>query len=152
VSFEVGEVFSVDRSLNLLVIDDDAGEVSLLRTLLAEMRLSHKCYHCSTGAEALDYLHRKSPFEDAPRPHLILLDLDMPGMGGCEVLSRIKSDTETRSIPVVMLSSSLSNENVEACYMAHANAYIRKPTDLAGNVAMLRHLDQFWKYCELVLA
>jgi CheY-like chemotaxis protein len=122
----------------------------MLRTLLREMGLSYKCHHCSSGAQALDYLHRRPPFQNAVRPHLILLDLNMPGMDGCEVLRQVKSDSQTRSIPVVMLSTSRSREDVAACYTAHANAYMRKPTDLAGNVAMLQHLDQFWKDCELL--
>ncbi len=138
------------RSFDLLIVDDDAAQVLLLGLLLQDMDLSHRCHHCSSGAETLDFLHRKPPFEQAPRPHLILLDLNMPGMNGCEVLRRVKSDPELRSIPVVMLTTSRSLEDVHACYSAHANAYIKKPTDLASNVAMLRHLDQFWTDCELV--
>jgi len=138
------------RSFDLLIVDDDAAQVLLLGLLLQELDLSHRYHHCSSGAETLDFLHRRPPFEQAPRPHLILLDLNMPGMDGCEVLRRVKSDPELRSIPVVMLSTSRSLEDVHACYDAHANAYIKKPTDLDSNVAMLRHLDQFWTDCELV--
>jgi|tagenome__1003787_1003787.scaffolds.fasta_scaffold20348797_1 CheY-like chemotaxis protein len=138
------------RTFDLLAVDDDAAQVLLLGVLLQEMDLSHRYHHCSSGAEALDFLHRRPPFENAPRPHLILLDLNMPGMSGCEVLRHVKSDPELRSIPVVMLSTSRSLDDVQACYTSHANAYIRKPTDLAGNLAMLRHLDQFWTDCEFV--
>lgn len=138
------------RSFDLLIVDDDVSQGSLVRTLLQEMGLSHRCHHCSSGSEALDFLDRRAPFQNAPRPHLILLDVNLPGMDGCEVLERIKSNPQLRSIPVVMLSTSRSLRDIDACYNAHANAYIRKPTDLAGNVAVLRHLDQFWNDCELV--
>lgn len=140
---------SMERSFDLLIVDDDVSQASMLRTLLRDIGLTHRCHHCCSGEEALQYLHRESPFENACRPHLILLDLNMPGIDGCEVLKRIKSDPHTQSIPVVMLSSSGSVENIVNCYMEHANAYIRKPADLAGNLAMLRHLDHFWKGCEL---
>ncbi len=137
------------RSFDLLIVDDDTGRVSLLQTLIQDMGLSHRCHCCRNGEEALEFLYRRAPFQQAPRPDLVLLDLNMPGMDGCEVLRRIKSDDQLRSIPVVMLSSSRSERDVEACYSAHANAYIRKPMDLEGNMAVLRHLNDFWNDCEL---
>jgi CheY-like chemotaxis protein len=138
------------RVFDLLIVDDDASQVGLLRTSLDELGLLHKCHHCSSGPQALDFVNRRPPFQGAPRPHLILLDLNMPGMDGCEVLRRIKSDPELCSIPVVMLSTSQALKDVNACYREHANAYIQKPGDLEGNLAFLRNLDQFWGSCEFV--
>jgi|SRR5947209_9378973 len=140
---------SMARIFDLLIIDDDVSQVSLVKSLLRELGLPHRCHHCPTGPETLNFLHRRAPFQRAPRPDLILLDVNMPGMDGCEILRRVKSDPELRSIPVVMLSSSRALKDVDACYSAHANAYIKKPTDLEGNLAFLRRLDQFWSHCEL---
>ncbi|MFL6417606.1 MAG: response regulator [Bryobacteraceae bacterium] len=137
------------RSFDLLIVDDDAAQVSVLGVLLQQMGMPHSYHHCSSGKEALDFLHRRHPYEQAPRPQLILLDLNMPAMDGCEVLRRVKSDPQLRCIPVVMLSSSRALKDIDACYCAHANAYMTKPMDLEGNMALLRHLDQYWNACEL---
>ncbi len=139
----------MSRAFDLLIVDDDAAQVALVRNLLRELDLTHRCHHCSSGEQTLAFLRRKPPFESAPRPHLILLDLNMPGMNGGEVLRKVKSDPELSTIPVVMLSSSRALKDVDACYKAHANAYIKKPLNLDGNLNFLRHLDQFWNDCEL---
>lgn len=138
------------RVFDLLVVDDDPGQLKLVRTLIADLGLLHRCHHASGGHEALDFLRRQSQFVNAPRPNLILLDLNLPGMDGCEVLRHIKSDPELRSIPVVMLSSSLAWKDVISCYQEHANAYIKKPMDLESNRNLLRDLDRFWAECAVM--
>ena len=137
------------RTFDLLIVDDDPAQLQIIRTLLRELGLEHRCQYAASGREALDFLDHKPPFEKAIRPNLILLDLNMPGMSGCEVLRQIKSDPELRVIPVVMLSSSQAIQDIDACYREHANAYIRKPTDLESNLKLLRNIDRFW--AELVV-
>lgn len=132
------------RVFDLLIVDDDPAQLRMVQTLLRELRLEHRCQCAADGQQALDLLKRKPPFEKAFRPDLILLDLNMPGMDGCEVLRQIKSDPELRIIPVVMLSSSQAMQDIDACYREHANAYIRKPTDLESNLKLLRDIDRFW--------
>lgn len=134
----------MSRTLNLLIVDDDPKQVRLMETLMQELGLLHRCYHAMSGAQALAFLKRLTPFEDAPRPQLILLDLNMPGMNGYEVLREIKSDPLFRSIPVVMLSCSGALKDVDACYGEHANAYVQKPLDLEGNLQIVREIDRFW--------
>src|ERR1700749_4108688 len=96
----MGQVF------DLLIIDDDRDQVGIIKILLADLGLSHRCHHAASGATGLDFLRHKPPYENAPRPHLILLDLNMPQMDGCEVLRQVKSDLDLLSIPVIMLSTS----------------------------------------------
>lgn len=135
---------SAGQSFDLLIIDDDAIQVDLVRMMMRELKLSHVCHHAASGLAALDFLNRRPPFENAPRPHLILLDLNMPRMNGCELLRLLKADEQFRSIPVVMFSNSDDLRDIEACYGEHANAYIRKPTDLNSNLSVLTELDRFW--------
>lgn len=132
------------RVFDLLIVDDDPGQVHLIQALMRELGLRHRCYGAQGGNAALDFLRRKPPFEEAPRPDLIFLDLNMPGMGGCEVLHQIKSDPDLSSIPVIMLSSSEALQDVDACYREHANAYIRKPLDLESNLTLVREINRFW--------
>jgi two-component system, chemotaxis family, response regulator Rcp1 len=132
------------RVLDLLIVDDDPGQLRLVEALLADLKLLHHCYYAPNGPKALDFLNRRRPFEDVPRPNLILLDVNMPGMNGCEVLHHVKSDPDLRSIPVIMLSSSQALKDVNACYSEHANAYISKPEDLESTLDVLRDIDRFW--------
>jgi CheY-like chemotaxis protein len=134
----------MDRVLDLLIIDDDPSQAALMKAVVRELGLPHHCHYAFNGSVALDFLRRIPPFERAPRPDLILLDLNMPGMNGREVLHIVKSDPALHSIPVIMLSSSHAIQEVAACYGEHANAYIQKPLDLEGNLSVVRHLDRFW--------
>lgn len=137
------------RVFDMLVVDDDPGQKTLIQGVLGELGLSHRCHYAPNGPKALDFLRRTPPFENAPRPDLILLDFNMPGMDGCEVLHSVKSDPDLCSIPVVMLSSSEALKDVDACYREHANAYVLKPTDLESHLTLLRNLDRFWSQCVL---
>ena len=134
----------MNAEFNLLVVDDDPGQVRLIRALLGHLGLSHRCHCALNGHSALDFLNKKPPFEHAPRPNLVLLDLNMPGMNGCDVLRYVKSDPELRSIPVIVLSTSQAAQDVNACYSEHANAYVYKGPDLESNLNLLRDIDRFW--------
>ena len=129
---------------DLLIVDDDIGQMRLLELLLRELGLAHRCHRALNGDAALSFLRKTPPYQDAPRPHLVLMDLNMPGMGGFEALRRIKSDPQLATIPVIILSSSRSAQDVDACYDNHANAYVVKPGDLDAAMAMVRSIDRFW--------
>jgi two-component system, chemotaxis family, response regulator Rcp1 len=131
-------------ALNLLVVDDNIDQFRLVRTLLKELKLPHVCHYAQDGVQALDFLNRRPPFEAAPRADLILLDLDMPRMNGCEVLHQIKGDPSLRSIPAIILSGSGAPGDVNACYREHANAFVEKPMDLDETIRVLQSIDRFW--------
>jgi CheY-like chemotaxis protein len=98
----------------------------------------------SDGAEALKFLEQRPPYADAPRPGLVLLDLNLPGHSGIEVLERIKTDDELKQIPVLMLTSSDASDDIEAAYQNHANAYLVKPIDIDECESLAAQIERFW--------
>jgi CheY-like chemotaxis protein len=132
------------RSRNLLIVDDDEIQAYLFRKLLREVGLDHRCFHAPCGVEALDFLHRRSRFQSAPRPDLVILDLNMPGMDGCAVLREIKRNADLRTIPVIMFSGTEDNEDFARCYHESANACIRKPSDYEASLQVVREIERFW--------
>lgn len=132
------------RVCDLLVIDDDSAQLRLLQLLLKELDLPHHFHSVTNGHAALDFLHRLPPYEWAPRPHLILLDLNLPGKSGCDVLREIKSHPDLRVIPVIVFSQSRSKADIQACYTENANAFISKPNDLDSNIKIVEAIEHFW--------
>lgn len=128
----------------LLVVDDNVDQFYLVRALLKQLALPHVCHYARDGVQALDFLNQRPPFAAVPRPDLVLLDLDMPGMHGCEVLHYIKDNPNLRSIPAIILSGSRAPEDVNACYREHANAFVQKPMDLDDTIRVLKSIDRFW--------
>ncbi len=128
----------------VLIVDDNEAESHLLTELMKNLRRPHEEYIVRDGLEALDFLHCRGGYENAPRPNLILLDLNMPRLTGLEVLSAIKGDPELSVIPVIMLSTSASPEDVRRSYQAHANVYVQKPTDLDRSDKLIRAIESFW--------
>jgi CheY-like chemotaxis protein len=116
--------------LQVLVVDDDLGDVALMENAFADHSVHSKLHHVADGAQALAFLRRESPYGDAPRPDLILLDLNMPRVDGRQVLTRIKADDDLKSIPTVVLTTSAADSDIFSSYTAHANAYVTKPIDL----------------------
>lgn len=116
--------------LQVLVVDDDLGDVALMENAFAEHSVRSRLHHAADGAEALAFLRRQEPYRDAPRPDLILLDLNMPRVDGRQVLSEIKADDDLKTIPTIVLTTSSSLSDISASYDAHANAYVTKPIDL----------------------
>jgi len=109
--------------------------------------LQTKFLRCEDGDDALDYLHRRGEYTDpdaAPRPGVILLDLNMPGTDGRDVLLEIKSEMTLKSIPVIVLTTSTDERDIQDCYQAGANSYIQKPVDLAGFVESIQRLKDYW--------
>jgi len=131
------------RPINVLLVEDDEGDVVLTREAFGEY-LHNRLDVVPDGNQALAYLRNQSPFQDAPTPDLVLLDLNLPGRDGREVLSEIKSDRSLAHIPVVVLTTSAAEEDVLRSYQLHANAFVTKPVDLDGFVAAIRQIDHFF--------
>jgi CheY-like chemotaxis protein len=132
------------NTFEILLVEDNAGDVRLTREALKEHRLLHNLSVVGDGEEALRFLRRQDPFVGAPRPDLILLDLNLPRVSGREVLSVVKGDPELRAIPVVILTSSEAPEDVMRAYELQANCYVRKPVGFTEFGEALRSIDHFW--------
>jgi CheY-like chemotaxis protein len=129
---------------HILVVDDDRASAELLRGLMKNLRGRYELYFAWDGIEALDFLRRRGAHAEVPRPNLILLDINMPRLGGLETLSAIKSDPELYMIPVIMLSTSSSFDDVRESYLARANCFVQKPIDLDRSVKLLLSIETFW--------
>jgi two-component system response regulator len=132
------------RPIEVLLVEDDEGDVLMTREALAEGRIVNRLSVAGDGVEALDYLRRGGRHTDAVRPDLILLDLNLPKRDGRQVLSEIKGDPELRRIPVVVLTTSEAEEDVLRSYDLHANAYVTKPVDFDRFVNVIRQIDDFF--------
>lgn len=132
------------RVLLVLHVEDNAGDVRLVAEALKESGILHEAYVVHDGSQAFEFLRRQGPFFDAPRPDLILLDLNLPRKGGREVLAEIKSDPELKSIPVVVFTTSASPMDVNEAYELHANCYVIKPVDLQALFETIGAIGRFW--------
>lgn len=133
-----------DRDIRILIIEDNPGDVRLLKDALKELKAPVEIRVASDGAEGLRITFNNSPGSEPWHPDLIFLDLNLPKIGGHEVLARLKGDPEKRLIPVIVLSSSRAENDVNRAYEAHANAYIRKPTSLDDLMNAMKGLKSFW--------
>ncbi len=130
---------------NILLVEDNRADVVLLTKAFEEEQATECSIHVAVnGDDALSFLYRRDQFHNAPRPTIILLDLNLPGRDGREVLSEIKSDAQLRTIPVIILSSSRSDKDACECYDLHANAYMTKATDFDELVAVVRQIRSYW--------
>jgi CheY-like chemotaxis protein len=132
------------RPLEILLVDDDSGDVLLLMEALRENNLSNTLRVVKDGVEAMRYLRRESSYEDAVRPDVVLLDLNLPRKDGREVLADIKQDAALRSIPVVILTTSTSEADIVCAYDLHANLYVNKPVDLDEFLSIVKEIDRFF--------
>jgi CheY-like chemotaxis protein len=134
------------RPITILMADDDVDDRELAREALAESRVLNDLYSVNDGAELLEFLRHEGTYtsENAPRPDLILLDLNMPKIDGREALAALKKDPRLRSIPVVILTTSRAEEDVVRSYDLGANSFISKPVTFAGLVDVMRELGRYW--------
>jgi CheY-like chemotaxis protein len=132
------------RSIEILLVEDSPGDVRLTQEVLKEAKVRNQLHVVGDGAEAMTFLRREGKYADAPRPDLILLDLNLPKKDGREVLCEIKSDENLRRIPVVILTISKSEEDVFKSYDLHANCYITKPVDLNQFLRVVKSIEDFW--------
>ncbi len=130
--------------VEILVVDDNPGDVCLIEEALRDGVVPSRLHTARDGKEALAFLRREEPFTGAPRPDLVLLDLNMPKVGGLEVLRTIKSTPGLRTIPTVILTTSMADRDIQACYEAQANAYLVKPGDLEAFSRFLSSIEAFW--------
>ena len=130
--------------VEILLVEDNPGDVRLMREALKEGQFRSRLSVVEDGAKALAFLRREGPYAEAPRPNLVFLDLNLPGMDGMEVLSEIKLDDNLRGIPVVVLTGSASHDDVDLAYRLNASSYITKPDGIEGFVTMVRSIQYFW--------
>jgi CheY-like chemotaxis protein len=130
--------------VTVLLVEDDPGDVVLVREAFEYNKLHNALHVAADGVEALDFLHRRNDHAGAPRPDLILLDLNLPRKDGREVLAEIKADADLRTIPVVVLTTSQAEEDILRSYDLHANAYVTKPVDFERFIEVVRRIDDFF--------
>jgi len=132
------------KPVEILLVEDNLGDMRLTKEALKEGKVYSNLHWVKDGVEALDFLRRQGRFADAPRPDLILLDLNLPKKDGREVLSVIKADESLKHIPVVVLTTSKAEEDVLRSYELHANCYVTKPVDLEKFIFVVKCIDSFW--------
>ncbi|MDQ1628508.1 MAG: hypothetical protein QOI54_2252 [Actinomycetota bacterium] len=132
------------RQIEVLLVEDDPGDVLMTREAFQDYKLANQLHVVHDGAEAMAFLRREGDYSGAPRPDLVLLDLNLPRMDGREVLQAVKSDPELASIPVVVLTTSEAEEDVLRSYSLHANAYVTKPVDFERFIEVVRQIDEFF--------
>jgi len=132
------------RPAEFLLVEDNPGDVRLTQEALKECKLRNNLSVVGDGVEALAFLRREGKYGDAPKPDVILLDLNLPRKGGREVLAEIKADPILRRIPVVVITSSEAEQDVLASYDLHVNCYVNKPVDLDQFIKVVRSIGTFW--------
>jgi chemotaxis family two-component system response regulator Rcp1 len=137
-------VSELDRPVETLLVEDNEADIRLTREVFADGRILNKLSVVRDGEEAMAFLKRRAPFAGAPRPDLVLLDLNLPRKDGREVLAEMKNDEELRRIPVVILTTSRAEADVIRTYELHANCYIVKPVDLSQFINVVRSIEDFW--------
>src|SRR5215469_14998461 len=132
------------RAIDVLLVEDDPGDELITREAFEHNKIKNTLHVARDGQEGLDFLYKRGEFEDAPRPDLILLDLNLPRYDGRQLLEKIKSDTDLCHIPVVVLTTSSAEEDILRSYKLHANAYVTKPVDLDQFMSAIRQIDDFF--------
>jgi len=136
--------FERARKAEILLVEDNAGDVRLMREAFREISVPHHLSVVGTGRGAMQFLRREEEYRQAPRPDLVLLDLNLPDLNGLEVLAAIKNDSAFRRIPAVVFSSSQRREEVVSAYNLNANSYIAKPVELADFIRVVKGVEDFW--------
>lgn len=132
------------RKVDILLIEDNEGDVILTTTAFSEGKIPNTVHACGTGEEGMEFLRREGRFADAPRPDLVLLDLNLPEMSGQDVLHAIKEDEELREIPVVIMTSSNAERDIVQSYRLHANSYVVKPVGMDELLEITNTIEAFW--------
>ena len=132
------------RPVDILLVEDSPTDVLLAQEALENAKVLNHLHVVSDGVQAMQYLRRAAPFENAVRPDLVLLDLNMPRKDGREVLAEIKADDDLKTIPVVVLTTSKAEEDILRAYGLHANCYVSKPVDFEQFTHVVRAIENFW--------
>ncbi len=132
------------RPVEILLVEDNPADVLLMEEALREGKMSNNLYAVNNGDEALDFLNRRGKYREAVTPDLIMLDLNLPRRDGREVLAEVKNDPMLRKIPVVVITTSRSEEDVDKSYSLHANAYVTKPVNVRQFFSVVQEIEDFW--------
>jgi chemotaxis family two-component system response regulator Rcp1 len=132
------------KPVEILLVEDNPGDADLARDALESSKIRNTLHVVGDGEEAMAFLRQSGKFKDAPRPDIVLLDLNLPKKDGREVLAEIKADEELKRIPVVILTTSRAEEDILKSYNLHANCYITKPIDLTQFVKVVKSIEDFW--------
>lgn len=130
--------------IEILMVEDNPADARLTQEALKEGQLCNRLHVAKDGVEAMQFLRREEPFPDAPRPDVVLLDLNLPRKDGREVLAEIKADASLKHIPVVVLTTSEAEQDIVKSYELHANCYVTKPVDLQRFIDIVRQIETFW--------
>ena len=134
----------VGQPIEVLLVEDDPGDVLLIREAFEFNKVHNNLHVVNDGEQALHFLRKEGEYNEALRPDLVLLDLNLPRKDGREVLAEVKGDPELRTIPIVVLTTSEAEEDVLKSYQLHANAYVTKPVDFERFVSVVRQIDDFF--------
>jgi CheY-like chemotaxis protein len=132
------------NAINVLLVEDDEGDALIIREAFEYYRIRNRLNVVTDGEAALQFLRQAGPYPDAPRPGLILLDVNLPRRSGLEVLAELKQDPDLLVIPVVMLTTSQAEEDILRSYALHANAFVTKPVDFEHFIDAIRQIDDFF--------
>lgn len=135
---------NIGRAAEFLLVEDNPGDVRLTCEALTESKVKNNLSIVGDGIEAMAFLHKEGKYENAPRPDVILLDLNLPRKNGLEVLEEIKADESLRRIPVVIITSSEAEQDVLKTYDLHVNCYVNKPVDLEQFIKVVQSIETFW--------
>ena len=135
---------TIGKPIEILLVEDNPGDIRLIKEALNEGNVLNKLHVVEDGMEALAFLNQEGNYSDAPRPGLILLDLNLPKKDGRDVLAEIKTNGDLKRIPVVVLTTSHSEEDILKSYDLDANCYITKPVDLDQFISVVRSINEFW--------
>jgi CheY-like chemotaxis protein len=132
------------KVIDVLMVEDDDGDILMTKEAFEYYKVQNRLHVVTDGEQALQFLRRQGPYADAPRPGLILLDVNLPRKDGLTVLAELKADPDLLVLPVVMLTSSRAEEDILRSYTLHANAYISKPVDFEHFIEAIRQIDDFF--------
>lgn len=131
-------------AVEILLAEDNPGDVALTRRALRQSKVNNNLHVVSDGEEAMRFLRREGEHADAPRPDLVLLDINMPRKSGLEVLEDVKREEDLCTIPICMLTTSEDDQDILSAYARHANAFVKKPVDLEQFIDVVRKIEDFW--------
>lgn len=132
------------KVIDILVVEDNTGDARLIKEVLNDNKVFSSFYLAKDGVEAMDFLHNRGNFKTAPKPDLIILDLNLPRKDGREVLAEVKNDEDLKHIPIVIMTISQAEEDILKSYNLHANCYITKPIDLNQFIKVVKSIEDFW--------
>lgn len=132
------------NNIDILIVEDNKGDARLIKEVFNENKIFNALHFVTDGIEAMDFLYQRGKFAGAPKPDLIILDLNLPRKDGREVLAEIKDDHELKHIPVVVMTISQADEDIVRSYNLHANCFVTKPIDLNQFTKVVRSIENFW--------